>query len=352
MIVAPDQYQTLPTNLVLCGGAFDPLHTGHLDYLAKASQFGPVCVAVASDARIWQCKGRPALLPQATRMAILSELDHVSYVVAQDDSGEAGALEDIRPKLYVKGKEWVDALPPAELRACSQFGIPAMFIETQRDSSSERLKAQDQKRDILAVAEFEHFLHNQQEAAPWTPVTDYSFEGRKLAEGQHPQLIKDVFKPRNVWDIGCGFGYLVQMLRDIDVPAEGMDAYPPAGAVIKMLGGSILEDRLAGIFDGVQADLVICREVLEHLTVKQIRQAVRNLVRLSSKYIYVTTRFHPSPSHLLDVTTDFETDPTHITCLSKDFLRALFVLEGCRSRPDLEDRMDWQKKGRCLVFEV
>jgi len=27
------------------------------------------------------------------------------------------------------------------------------------------------------------------------------------------------------------------------------------------------------------------------------------------------------------------------------------VLEGCRSRPDLEDKMDWGRKGRVLVLE-
>jgi hypothetical protein len=32
-------------------------------------------------------------------------------------------------------------------------------------------------------------------------------------------------------------------------------------------------------------------------------------------------------------------------------LRLMFVLEGCRSRPDLEARMDWGNKGRVLVLE-
>jgi len=98
-------------------------------------------------------------------------------------------------------------------------------------------------------------------------------------------------------------------------------------------------------------DLVICREVLEHLTVLQVRQAVTNMVRMTSKYIYVTTRFHPQPASLLDFTTQFDVDPSHITLLNKDMLRLMFVLEGCRSRPDLEDRMDWGRKGRVLVLE-
>ena len=98
-------------------------------------------------------------------------------------------------------------------------------------------------------------------------------------------------------------------------------------------------------------DLVICREVLEHLTVLQVRRTVAEMCRVSSRYVYVTTRFHGEPASLLDVTTDFETDPTHITLMTKDLLRVLFVLEGFRRRPELEERMDWGGKGRVLVYE-
>ena len=82
-----------------------------------------------------------------------------------------------------------------------------------------------------------------------------------------------------------------------------------------------------------------------------MRRAAAEICRASSKFVYLTTRFHPSPSNLLDFTTQFDVDPTHITLLSKDFLRILFVLEGFKRRPDLEERMDWGNKGRVLVYE-
>ena len=91
--------------------------------------------------------------------------------------------------------------------------------------------------------------------------------------------------------------------------------------------------------------------MLEHLTVLQVKQTVTNMVPMTSKCIYVTPRFHPSPVNLLDFTTQFDVDPSHITLMTKDFLRCLFVLEGFRSRPDLEERMDWGHKGRVLVYE-
>ena len=100
------------------------------------------------------------------------------------------------------------------------------------------------------------------------------------------------------------------------------------------------------------SDIVICREVLEHLTIREVRQAVANLCRLSSKFVYVTTRFAQPPTSLLSVDTYDDLDPTHITMLNQDFLRTLFVLEGCRRRADLEAALDWQGKGRVLVYEV
>ena len=98
-------------------------------------------------------------------------------------------------------------------------------------------------------------------------------------------------------------------------------------------------------------DLVISREVLEHLTVLQVRKAVANMVRMTNRFIYVTTRFHPNPATLLDFNQKDDLDPSHITLLNKDMLRLMFLLEGCRSRPDLEERMDWGGKGRVLVLE-
>ena len=96
---------------------------------------------------------------------------------------------------------------------------------------------------------------------------------------------------------------------------------------------------------------MICREVMEHLTVLQVRQTVAQICRASSRFAYVTTRFHPDPARLLDFTTQFDVDPTHITLLAKDFLRCMFVLEGFKRRPDLEQRMDWADKDRVLVYE-
>jgi SAM-dependent methyltransferase len=183
---------------------------------------------------------------------------------------------------------------------------------------------------------------------------NYNLETRRQIEAKNPFLIKDVFQPKKVLDLGCGPGALMHLLWELGIDVEGIDfaessrqlATPQVrnGITVGYVGDPTIKPANA-------YDLVICREVLEHLTVLQVKQTVANMVRMTSKFIYVTTRFHPNPSTLLDFTTQFEVDPTHITLLNKDMLRLMFVLEGCRSRPDLEARMDWGNKGRVLVLE-
>lgn len=217
----------------------------------------------------------------------------------------------------------------------------------------------------MNATEFEQFVLTQKATSPekyddtyfnnnWrSEGNSYAIETRRAIEGRNPEYIKDVFQPRKVLDMGCGPGALMYFLRELGVEADGIDGSPH---VLQMAPPQVRERiSVALVTESGKADdsydLVISREVLEHLTVLEVRRAVAEMVRVSSRFIYLTTRFHPAPASLLDVTTEFHVDPTHITCMNKDFLRVLFVLEGCRSRPDLESRMDWLKKGRVMVFE-
>jgi 2-polyprenyl-3-methyl-5-hydroxy-6-metoxy-1,4-benzoquinol methylase len=183
---------------------------------------------------------------------------------------------------------------------------------------------------------------------------NYNLETRRAIEAKNPSLIKDVFQPKKVLDLGCGPGALMHLLWELGVDVEGVDFAESS----KQLATKEVRDRITvGDVDDPTLkpadayDLVISREVLEHLTVLQVKRAVANMVRMTRQFIYVTTRFHPNPASLLDFTTQFDVDPSHITLLNKDMLRLMFVLEGCRSRPDLEARMDWGNKGRVLVLE-
>jgi SAM-dependent methyltransferase len=181
----------------------------------------------------------------------------------------------------------------------------------------------------------------------------YELETRRTIEGRNPELIREVFEPQRLLDVGCGPGFLMQFLYELGVDVHGVDFSPSS---VNLAPPEMKERIRLGSTERLPEpdssfDLVVCREVFEHLTVLQVRRTVAEICRVSSRYAYVTTRFNAAPASLLDVTTDFGTDPTHITLMTKDLLRTLFVLEGFRSRPNLERRMDWEGKGRVLVYE-
>src|SRR5437879_3136190 len=133
----------------------------------------------------------------------------------------------------------------------------------------------------------------------------------------------------------------MHLLWELGLDVEGIDFAESS----KQLATSQVRDRITVGYVGDPAlkpanayDLVICREVLEHLTVLQVKQTVSNMVRMTTKFIYVTTRFHPHPASLLDFTTQFDVDPTHITLLNKDMLRLMFVLRSEERRVGNECR--------------
>lgn len=191
-------------------------------------------------------------------------------------------------------------------------------------------------------------------ASDWREAENrYDLDSRRRIEARNPELIREVFAPARVLDVGCGPGFLMQFLHELGIEVDGVDF----SASSRTLAPPEIRDRIAigsvtrlSVGDAAY-ELVVCREVLEHLTVLQVRQTVAEICRVSSRYVYVTTRFHPGQEDLLAVTTQFDVDPTHITLLTKDFLRVLFVLEGFRRRADLEERMDWGSKNRVLVYE-
>ncbi len=327
----------------MADGSFDPLHHGHIAYLRAAASLGyPLLVNLCPDAET--AKKHPVLLPAKERAEVINAFGCVAYVHVSDRP-TVDVLRELQPVIYVKGADWLDRLPKAIGQVCDELKIRIRYLDAPKASSTALLK--QFQPDVDA---FERLVLSQTPAeTPWQPVTDYSWEARRTIEEPHAALIREVFQPQRVLDAACGPGHLVRVLfGQMNLDAYGFDLHPPLGD--RFYRDDLTREHLFGRLRR-QADLVVNRECLEHLTVRQIPRAVKNLCALSSKFVYGTTRFTPSPRHLLDFSTEYDVDPTHISCGTHEFLRMLFALEGFRYRSDLALRMDWKGYGRTFVFE-
>ncbi|PPS42298.1 D-glycero-beta-D-manno-heptose 1-phosphate adenylyltransferase [Chroococcidiopsis sp. TS-821] len=100
--------------IVFTNGCFDILHRGHVTYLSEAKNLGDILlIGVNSDESIRQLKGenRPVNC-LSDRLAILSALESVDYVIPFSESTPRELIEIVRPDIYVKGGDYTPEMLP------------------------------------------------------------------------------------------------------------------------------------------------------------------------------------------------------------------------------------------------
>ena len=138
MIVSFDGLTSLRGGVAMVDGAFDPLHRGHIEYFRAAAGLGvPVLCNVASDAYV-RTK-HPPLLPEEQRAAVIDAIRYITYTHVNQADTET-ILRQLRPRMYVKGKDWEGRLPPEQVRICGEHGIEIVYLDTVTDSSSRLLQ--------------------------------------------------------------------------------------------------------------------------------------------------------------------------------------------------------------------
>lgn len=107
-IVDPEDLASRDFKLVFANGCFDLLHDGHLQTLEFAKSKGKkLVVALNSDDCIKRLKGedRP-IKPLEQRMAVMSALKMVDFVVSFDEDTPLEVIKRIKPDVLVKGADW------------------------------------------------------------------------------------------------------------------------------------------------------------------------------------------------------------------------------------------------------
>ena len=94
--------------VVFTNGCFDIIHAGHVGYLSDARQCGDrLIVAINDDDSVRRLKGEGRPINSVDRrMAVLSGLESVDWVVCFEEDTPEALLEAIKPEFLIKGGDY------------------------------------------------------------------------------------------------------------------------------------------------------------------------------------------------------------------------------------------------------
>ena len=148
-----------------CHGCFDIVHPGHVRHLQHAARQGDVLiVTITADAVMNKGEGRP-LFPQELRAESLAALDCVDWVCINTDATADAILEDLRPDIYIKGREYESNDDPrfaAEREAVERHGGRVIFTSGDIVFSSTALISEMEHREDPSHARLRqlHLAHD------------------------------------------------------------------------------------------------------------------------------------------------------------------------------------------------
>jgi rfaE bifunctional protein nucleotidyltransferase chain/domain len=129
-------------SVVLCHGAFDLLHIGHLRHFNAARKHGDILVVtLTADQFIKKGPDRP-VFPSELRAEMIAALEIVDFVAVVEDPSALPAIEAVKPDVYIKGGEYEDASKDItgkitiEMEAVERHGGRLVFTHEETFSSS------------------------------------------------------------------------------------------------------------------------------------------------------------------------------------------------------------------------
>lgn len=145
-------------SLVMCHGCFDIVHPGHVRYLQFARRQGDrLLVTLTGDSHVAKGPDRP-YIPEDLRAEHLAALECVDYVVVSPHSDASEILAEIRPEVYVKGREYQNSTHPGfvnEQDVVEGYGGRIIFSSGDVVFSSTQLGAWPDRREELGLQRLE-----------------------------------------------------------------------------------------------------------------------------------------------------------------------------------------------------
>lgn len=130
LLIRREQARREGRAVVQCHGCFDIVHPGHIRHLRQAKSHGALLlVTITGDGAYTKRQGAP-FIPQEHRAENLAELDCVDWVCIDHAATAQPLLEQVRPDVYVKGREYENNQDPrfrAERETVERHGGRVVF---------------------------------------------------------------------------------------------------------------------------------------------------------------------------------------------------------------------------------
>lgn len=145
--------------IVLCHGAFDLVHMGHLIHFDEARALGDMLVVtITADRHIK--KKRSVSFNEDYRARHVASLEIVDYVAIVDEPSAIAAIEALRPDIYVKGPEYANLL----LDKTSNISHEKALIESHGG------RIHFTSGETFSSTKLSHFLLSSSEAVQENPL--------------------------------------------------------------------------------------------------------------------------------------------------------------------------------------
>jgi len=193
---------------------------------------------------------------------------------------------------------------------------------------------------------------------------EHSFGFHDYRNGQwwedEAKQIFELYNPKTVYEIGCGYGFLLKHLTDMGVCAFGSDISEYAiqkGIEDLGLDNIVVLDALTDNFVervpflAGEVDVLIAKDVIEHWGDKH-EKGIKNMVDLRPNFIHIVTpmgetKDSPITAHAKDkywkedswyyIGADEQTDLTHTALHERHYWIEQFEKYGYKERRDLLD---------------